>query len=132
MVNLTGQMGVPVIVIDGEIIIGFDIQRITELLNSPKAAAPKVRFGLRIADAQKMPLQAGAGAVQGAYVGDVAPGFLGEKAGLKTGDIITRVNDKSVNGAADLEQILTAVKSGDIIAFIFLRGGQQSKSEIVA
>ncbi len=32
MVELSGQMGVPVIVIDGEVIIGFDEPRIRELL----------------------------------------------------------------------------------------------------
>lgn len=32
MVNISGQMGVPVIDIDGNIIIGFDRQKIDELL----------------------------------------------------------------------------------------------------
>jgi glutaredoxin 3 len=32
MLDKTGQMGVPVIDIDGEIVIGFDQQRIKELL----------------------------------------------------------------------------------------------------
>ncbi|GIU69323.1 MAG: NrdH-redoxin [Candidatus Woesearchaeota archaeon] len=33
MIRKSGQMGVPVIDIDGEIIIGFDKQRISHLLN---------------------------------------------------------------------------------------------------
>ena len=33
MVKLTGQMGVPVIVINGESIVGFDKQKIDSLLN---------------------------------------------------------------------------------------------------
>jgi len=33
MVKLTGQMGVPVIVIDGEVLIGFDRNRLDQLLN---------------------------------------------------------------------------------------------------
>ena len=32
MSNLTGQMGVPVIVIDNDIVIGFDKEKISELL----------------------------------------------------------------------------------------------------
>jgi len=32
MVDLTGQMGVPVIVIDGEVIVGFDRAKIKEKL----------------------------------------------------------------------------------------------------
>ena len=49
MVNLTGQMGVPVIVIDGQAVVGFDRTRIRELLSA--AEPPPVRFGLKIADA---------------------------------------------------------------------------------
>lgn len=33
MINISGQMGVPVIDIDGNIIIGFDRPKIDELLN---------------------------------------------------------------------------------------------------
>ena len=131
MVSLTGQMGVPVIVIDGEVIIGFDRQRIVELINGAKNAPPKIRFGLRIADAQKIQSPPGTIATAGAFIGDVAPGYLGEKAGLKTGDIITRINNQPINGAADVEHALTGVKQGDIMAFIFIRGGQPGKSEIV-
>lgn len=32
MVEKSGQMGVPVIEIDGEIVVGFDLPRLTELL----------------------------------------------------------------------------------------------------
>lgn len=33
MINKSGQMGVPVVNIDGEIIVGFDKERISKLLN---------------------------------------------------------------------------------------------------
>jgi len=33
MVKKSGQMGVPVVEIDGEIVIGFDKEKISELLN---------------------------------------------------------------------------------------------------
>ena len=33
MIEKSGQMGVPVIDIDGEIIVGFDKEKITQLLN---------------------------------------------------------------------------------------------------
>jgi S1-C subfamily serine protease len=127
MVDLTGQMGVPVIVIDGEYIIGFDRQRIVQLVEAGKNAPPRIRFGLKIADAQKVL----AADTTGAVIGGVAPGALGEKAGLKMGDIITRINDRTINGVTDAENFLTNVKPGDIVTFIFTRGGQPGKSEIV-
>jgi glutaredoxin-like YruB-family protein len=33
MVKLTGQMGVPVVVVDGKVVIGFDKAKIDSLLN---------------------------------------------------------------------------------------------------
>ena len=33
MINKSGQMGVPVIDVEGEIVIGFDKERLSELLN---------------------------------------------------------------------------------------------------
>lgn len=139
MVNLTGQIGVPVVVINGEPIIGFDRQRITELIEAGKtASAPahepaseKVRFGLRIADAQKVAPTTGAVAVTGAIIGEVSPGALGERAGLKTGDIITRINRQFITGASDMEHALVGFKPGDILTIEFMRGGSPRKSEIV-
>ncbi len=38
MVELTGQMGVPVIVVDGETMVGYSEERLRELLLSDKAS----------------------------------------------------------------------------------------------
>lgn len=131
MVNLTGQMGVPVIVIDGEIIVGFDRARVQELIAAGKNATPKIHFGLKIGDAQKVAPQSTAMAVTGAIIGEVSPGALGEKAGLKAGDIVTQINRQFITGAADMEHALVGMKSGDIVTIMFMRGGQPRKSEII-
>ncbi|OGN98395.1 MAG: hypothetical protein A2Y58_01150 [Chloroflexi bacterium RBG_13_51_52] len=131
MVNLTGQMGVPVIVINGETVIGFDRTRIRELLTSGDASQKPVRFGLKIADAEKAAAQMGLTPVPGAIIGEVLPGFLGEKAGLKEGDIVTGINGGGVKNSADMEKTLAALKSGDIVTILFLRSGKTKKSEIV-
>jgi S1-C subfamily serine protease len=137
MVNLTGQMGVPVIVMDGEIIIGFDRHRIEELLSGAKPQTgggdgDRVRFGLKIADAQKMAEQPGGVPVIGALVGEVSPGALGDKAGLHAGDVITRINDKVIAGVMDMQNAVEGLKAGDIVSVLFLRNGKPGKSEIVA
>jgi S1-C subfamily serine protease len=131
MVDLTGQMGVPVIIIDGEIIVGFDRARIQELIAAAKSAPPKVRFGLKIADASKVTPVTGAVAITGAIVGEVSPGAIGEKAGLKPGDIITQINRQFITGAADMEHVLVGMKPGNIVTIMFMRGGQPKKSEII-
>ena len=124
-------MGVPVIVIDGQPIIGFDRTRIRELLSSGDGHKNPVRFGLKIADALTAASQMGIASVPGAIIGGVTPGLFGEKAGLKQGDIVTSLNGSSIKTAADMEKILTRIKSGDIVTINFLRDGKTRKSEIV-
>jgi glutaredoxin 3 len=130
MVRLTGQMGVPVTVINGEAVIGFDRGRIQALLAIGKDHKP-LRFGLKIADADRIARKTGAILVFGALVGGVSPGTPGEKAGLKNGDIITGVNMRRISNAADLEQALAGLRPGNIVTIIFLRGSDKRKSEIV-
>jgi len=125
MVNLTGQMGVPVIVVDGEVVIGFDRARLQELLTAGASQKNPIRFGLKIADAAK------SGPQTGALVGGVSPGLLGEKAGLKEGDIITGISGIHIDGVADVERVVAGLKPGNIVAILFWRGNEQRKSEIV-
>jgi S1-C subfamily serine protease len=130
MVSLSGQMGVPVTLIDDQVVVGFDRNRLRELLS---ASQPRVvHFGLKIADAATNAPQMGVKSVPGAIIGEVSPGLLGEKAGLKSGDIITEINGKKITSAADMESALVSLQSGNIITILFLREGQTRKSEIIA
>ena len=131
MVNLTGQMGVPVIVVDGQAVIGFDRARLQQLLSAGGSRPKPVRFGIKIADAAKVAPEAGATPPTGAIVGAVSPGLLGEKAGLKEGDIITGISGRVINGAADMERVLAGLKPGNIVTILFRRNGAVRKSEIV-
>ena len=130
MVALTGQMGVPVVVIDGETVIGFDRARIQALLAGAAAHKP-LRFGLKIADADKMAQKHGEIPVFGAVVGEVSPGSPGDRAGLKPGDIITNVNVWRISNADDLAKAFLGLKPGNIVTIMFLRGSENRKSEIV-
>lgn len=131
MVGLTGQMGVPVIVVDGEAVIGFDRARLQALLAGGNDRKP-LRFGLKIADAGRVARKTGVPPALGALVGAVSPGFLGEKAGLKAGDIITEINTRPISNAADMERELAGLRPGSIVAIRFRRNGDTRKSEIVA
>jgi glutaredoxin 3 len=130
MVRLTGQMGVPVIVIDGQPIIGFDRPRL-EALIARGGGVQRPRFGLKIADASRIAQKAGAVPVFGALVGAVAPASLGEKAGLQPGDIITEVNLRRINNADDFQNALANLAPGNKVALLFLRGQKTLRSEIV-
>jgi S1-C subfamily serine protease len=127
MVHLTGQMGVPVIVIDGQIIIGFDQPRLQQLL---AAGSQRPRLGLKVADASKVARKSGAVPVSGAVIGSVSLSSPGERAGLRAGDIITEINMKRINNASDLEKSVTGLVAGNRMSIVFLRGEQTLRSEI--
>jgi S1-C subfamily serine protease len=132
MIELSGQMGVPVIVVDSEVIVGFDRARLQALISAGGTGVKRVRFGIKIADASKIVAPAGTGPVSGAIVGGVSPGFLGEKAGLKEGDIITEISGRSIGGAADMERVLTSIQPGNIVTILFKRNEEPRKSEVIA
>jgi glutaredoxin-like YruB-family protein len=129
MIRLTGQMGVPVIVVDGQAVIGFDQARLKQLLAGGSPRHP--RFGLKVADASRVLAKSGGIPLSGALVGAVSPSSPGEKAGLRAGDVITEINLRQVNNADDLEQALASLDTGSRVTILFLRGENKVKSEIV-
>jgi S1-C subfamily serine protease len=130
MVNLTGQMGVPVIVIDGQVIIGFDRQKLEQLL-AKGGGDNRPRFGLKVADASKITRKMGGLPVFGALVGAVAPSSPAERAGIKEGDIITEINMRPIRGADDLEKALANLRQGGRVMIILQRGQQSLRAEVV-
>jgi len=130
MVSKTGQMGVPVITVDNEVVVGFDRARLEHLL-ADSGVGQRPSFGLQIADASKITQRAGLLPVFGAFVGKVTPSSPGEKAGLTQGDIITEVNLQPIRNADNLEKTLSGLTAGSRVTIVFLRGQETLKSEIV-
>ena len=134
MVRLTGQMGVPVIVANGQVVIGFDRAKLEQLLSQGTASTgngKRPRIGLKVADASKVSHRAGAVPVFGAYVGSVSPASVGEKAGIQPGDIITEVNLRPVNSARDLEKAMENLTVGVHLTIGFLRGQNSMRIDVV-
>jgi glutaredoxin-like YruB-family protein len=129
MVRLTGQMGVPVIVADGQVIVGFDRPRLEQLIAQGNGSR-RPKFGLKVADASRMAQKFGAVPIFGALVGEVVPSSLGERAGIQRGDIITEVNLRPINNAEDLEKTLGNLATGSRAALVFTRGQQELRAEI--
>ena len=129
MISKSGQMGVPVIIVDDQVVVGFDRARLEQLL-AKSGNGQRPYFGLRIADASKVAPRFGLVPVFGAFVGNVAPSSVGAKAGLRRGDIITEVNFRPIHNADDLENALSGLTAGNRVMLMFLRGQETLKSEI--
>jgi S1-C subfamily serine protease len=128
LMNNTGQMGVPVTVFDGEIVVGFDQQRLEQLVSS-RPKAKRASLGASIADAGKITARQGKGISSGAYVGGTRQGSAAQRIGLKQGDIITRLNKQNISTAGDLERILTSMQEGNRILVEFTRDGRATAAE---
>jgi len=129
IVRLTGQTGVPVIVVDGETVVGFDRPRLEKLL-AKGGDGQRPRLGLKVADASKIARKAGSVPVFGALVGAVAPASLGQRAGIQKGDIITEINMRPIRNADDMEQAIANLKPRARATIVFLRGGKTLSAEI--
>ena len=68
---------------------------------------------------------------QGAKVTDVTKETAAEKAGLKTGDIITKINDVTIAGPEDLYKTIGQDKPGDKVTITYLRNGKQQTAQAV-
>jgi serine protease Do len=61
---------------------------------------------------------------KGALVGDVTPGAPGEKAGLKSGDVVTAINGKKVEGSDDLTMNVISHMPGETVTLDIVRDGK--------
>jgi serine protease Do len=60
----------------------------------------------------------------GAYVAQVLSGGPADKAGIKAGDVVTKVNDTTIKNALDLTRTLIKLKPGDGVKITYYRNGQ--------
>jgi glutaredoxin 3 len=129
-IKLTGQNEVPVTVIDGQTVVGFNQPRLEQLIAQAQAAsAPK--FGAAVADVGKAGRK-GVPIIFGAYVGQIRAGSIAERAGLTVGDVIIQLNYQPISDAAALGPFMAGVKQGDKLSVIFIRGTSVNTVEVTA
>jgi glutaredoxin len=128
LVKNTGQMGVPVTVINGQAVVGFDRARLEQLL-AQSQGGQRPSFGASIADASKITAKQGSGITLGAYIGKVRPGSVAQRIGLAPDDIITELNLQRIANAGDLERALANLNSGSRFSLVLLRGNKTMTTE---
>lgn len=128
MVSATRQYGVPVIRVDDQYVVGFDRPRLDKLLGATGSNRPTL--GASVADASRITMKQGGIPIFGAYVGKVAAGSPGQRAGLQPGDIITEINLRSIRNAADVEEALKALQKNSQATLVWSRGNQQLRGVV--
>jgi len=120
MIQVSGQQGVPVITVDGQVVVGFNQPRLMQLIKNSK---PKL--GASIADAASQARKHPGIPTSGAYVGNVRPGSPADRAGLRQGDVITALGGQPVTGSADLHQLIPQMPKSRDVSLTYVRSGQE-------
>ena len=64
----------------------------------------------------------------GAKITSVTSNSAAEKAGLKKGDVITKINDEAVDSHSDVTKAIGKMKPNDKVAITYKRDGKESKA----
>jgi putative serine protease PepD len=72
-------------------------------------------FGVQVRDSSS-PL--------GAALSQVLPSTPASKAGLKSGDVVTKLDGKTIESASDLSSVINGHKPGDTLSVTYVRGGK--------
>ena len=123
MVRLSGQQGVPVSVIDGQVILGADIPRINQLLAQRSQHPP--RLGVTIADAKRIGTKRDVQLPEGAYVGRVNPASAAGLAGLRPGDVIVQMAGQPIRSDQDVHRIGAGLGYDQAVDLLVWRNRQQ-------
>jgi serine protease Do len=120
MVRVSGQQGVPVITVDGQVVIGFNQPRLMQLL---KQTRPKL--GASVADAASQARKHPGTPSSGAYVGQVRASSPAAQAGLRMGDVITALGGQPVANSADLHRLVSEMPRERDLSLTYVRDGQK-------
>lgn len=141
LVNLAGQViGINTAIVEDANGIGFAIPInstkgvLAEVLETGKAN--RAYMGVNyLSITPDVARQYKLDATTGAYIytasgNPVAAGSPAEKAGLKSGDIITKINDSSVGPNGSLSSIIGEYRPGDTVTVTYLRDGKEATTRL--
>jgi Do/DeqQ family serine protease len=146
LVNVRGQViGINTAILSGNsgpggeggfIGIGFAIPSNTvkhvmeDLIKTGKVSRGYLGVGIRSLD-EGLAKQFKVPDISGALVEDVTPGGPADKAGIKNGDVIRKLNGQTVEGSEQLTAMVTNVNPGTEVKLDILRDGQPMTIRLV-
>ena len=86
-------------------------------------SASIVRLGVSVADASSSN-----GLLSGAGIESVNQGSAGQQAGLKRGDVVTKVGDQVVTGSDSLVATIRGHRPGDKVTLTVVAGGNKTRT----
>jgi glutaredoxin-like YruB-family protein len=128
MIGLSGQQGVPVVLIDGQLVLGFNRPAIDQLLMQRANRPPKL--GVSIADASRIAEKKGVQMPAGAYVGRVNPASPAALGGIQPGDVITQLDGRPVRSDQDVHQIVASARYDQDLNVQVWRKGQTRSTRV--
>jgi glutaredoxin-like YruB-family protein len=128
MVQRSGQQGVPVALIDDQVVVGFNRPLIDQLLARRATRPPKL--GVAIAEADRIAAQKGLLLPAGAYVGRVNAGSPSALAGLRPGDVIMELAGQAIRSDGDVHRVMVSVRPAQSIDLTLWRDGQTLKTAV--
>ncbi|MDD3806774.1 MAG: PDZ domain-containing protein, partial [Candidatus Marinimicrobia bacterium] len=69
--------------------------------------------------------------VVGALIADVVKDTPADKAGLKTGDLVLKVNEKKIHTSAELRNTISACRPNEKVTLTILRNGKEKNIDVV-
>jgi putative serine protease PepD len=106
----------------GSIGLGFSIpiDEVLPIANQiiDKQTPTHARLGVEVSDVSGSSLN------QGGKLQSVESGGAADKAGLKKGDVITKVDDEAIDGSESLVATVRGHRPGDKVSITYLRGGK--------
>ena len=79
---------------------------------------------------EQMATQYNIGISEGVFVYSVVKGGAGDKAGLRLGDVITKMGDTTLTSRQDLSAAMKGYRAGDTVTLTVYRGGQYIEVEL--
>ena len=108
-----------------------DVQAIIKDIMENGQITDKPSFGITAGTmTQQMAAQYQIDQTSGAFVYSVNKGGAGEKAGLKMGDVITKVDSTDITSMEDLTAAKKGHKAGDTVTVTYYRDGQTQTTEL--
>ena len=113
MIDASGQTGVPVITVDGAVVVGFDRARLERLVPVLPRARPRLGASVRPTEG-------------GLLVGIVHAGSPAARAGLRSGDVIRSIDGVPIRTPDELQDRLSrSDRPGGIVELRVERTGQR-------